>query len=156
MPKIVLAGVDGSDTARRAARTAANLAVVLGAELNIVSAFSINLTETFQSARSKNRPTEQVDAYRNLEKQYNREAERIASGVADDLRIHFPGLEITSKAVHGTPSVALIDESEKISAHIIVLGNKRVQGPARVLGSIAWTVASEANCDVYIVNTHQR
>ena len=39
---------------------------------------------------------------------------------------------------------------------MIVVGNKRVQGFTRFLGSVARTIASEAHCDLYIVNTHQR
>ena len=36
---------------------------------------------------------------------------------------------------------------------MIVVGNKRVQGLARVLGSVASAVAQHAPCDVYIAKT---
>ena len=51
------------------------------------------------------------------------------------------------------PASALCDEAERLDASIIVVGNKRVQGISRVLGSIAGGVAKMAPCDVYIVHT---
>ena len=52
---------------------------------------------------------------------------------------------------------ALVSESERLDATMIVVGNKRVQGIAgRVLGSIARDVAAHASCDVYVAHTHER
>ena len=57
---------------------------------------------------------------------------------------------------NGEAAAALLREADEIGADMIVVGNKRVQGFTRFLGSIARTIASEAHCDLYIVNTHQR
>jgi nucleotide-binding universal stress UspA family protein len=40
-----------------------------------------------------------------------------------------------------------------IGADLIVVGNRRVQGIGRLLGSVATDVAQHAPCDVYIVKT---
>ena len=49
----------------------------------------------------------------------------------------------------------LVSEADRLEARLIVVGNRRVQGPARILGSIARTVAANASCDVYVANTRQ-
>ena len=43
--------------------------------------------------------------------------------------------------------------AKEIGADLIVVGNRRVQGIGRVLGSVATDVAHHAPCDVYIVKT---
>jgi nucleotide-binding universal stress UspA family protein len=47
----------------------------------------------------------------------------------------------------------MCEEARRLGARIIVVGNRRVQGASRVLGSIASDVAKQAPCDVLIVNT---
>jgi len=49
-----------------------------------------------------------------------------------------------------------VREAESLGADLIVVGNKRVQGLGRILGSIAEDVAHHSTCDVYIAHTHQR
>lgn len=156
MAGIVLTGVDNSETALEAAEKAASLALALGAELHVVSAFNVNMTETIQSVRSKSEPAAMSSAYHRLVAQYAEEAERTASGISEELRKNYPELKIIAKAVEGAPGNALSNEADELNADLIVVGNKRVQGPTRVLGSVARTVASQASCDIYIVNTHQR
>lgn len=154
MTGIILAGVDNSQTALRAAEKAASLAVAFEAELHVVTAFNVNTTETLQSVRSQSEPAVMRSAYHRVVAQYAGEAKRTASGVAEKLlRVH-PELKIVAKAVEGRPGAALISEAKKLDVDLVVVGNKRVQGPTRVLGSVARTVASEASCDLYIVNTH--
>ena len=156
MTKVILTGVDGSETAQEAAEKAAGLAAALRAELHVMSAFSVDLSETLRTVRSNEDPSAIAEAVKNLTVRYADEAERTAAAVAEKLRAEFPGLKITSRAAEGSPGSALANEAERVQADTIVVGNKRVQGPARILGSVARTVASEANCDLYIVNTHPR
>lgn len=144
MPEIVITGVDRTKTAKQAAQKAATLAAALGADLYVISAYGESETKTVAEGIDK-------VTIMNLE-----EAERIASEVSLELQHEFPGLRIISTAAKGKPGPALVREAAKLGAGTIVVGNKRVQGPARLLGSIARTVASEAKGDVYIVNTHQR
>lgn len=148
MTKIVLTGVDNSETALRAAEKAATLAQSLGAELHVLCTYTVNMTEWVQQAHA--------DAYSNITTQYSDIAERTASAVAESLRLKMENLPIISRAREGTPGRALVLEADEIGADVIVVGNKRVQGFTRHLGSIARTIASEASCDLYIVNTHQR
>lgn len=56
-------------------------------------------------------------------------------------------------AIRGTPSQALLKQAEKYYARVIVVGNKRMQGLGRVLGSITSSLAHNAPCDVYIAQT---
>lgn len=156
MARIVLTGVDGTKTALEAAEKAAEIASGLGGELHVLSAFRMNLSETLQTVRSSDEPSVMADAVKSLTVNHTSEAERTAAAVAETLRTAIPDLKIISRAVEGTPGTALAVEAERIGAEVIVVGNRRVQGPGRILGSIARTVAAEAPCDLYVVNTHPR
>jgi nucleotide-binding universal stress UspA family protein len=63
------------------------------------------------------------------------------------------GVNATHAIVVAEPADALCQEAERLNASIIVVGNKRVQGMSRVLGSIPLDVAKQAPCNVYIVHT---
>ena len=58
---------------------------------------------------------------------------------------------ITFSAALGKPAEALIHEAERHEAQMIVVGNLRMRGIGRVLGSVANSIAHNAPCDVYIV-----
>lgn len=148
MVKTILTGVDSSETAREAVEKAATLAVAFGADLHVLSAFTVNMTKAVQTAHP--------DTYEEKVVQYAEHAEHTASTVVGALGVKFAALKVTSKSREGEPALALLREAEEIGADLIVVGNKRVQGPARFLGSIARTLASGAKCDLYIVNTHRR
>jgi len=47
----------------------------------------------------------------------------------------------------------MCDEATRLEARTIVVGNRRVQGVTRVLGSIAADVTKHAPCDVLIANS---
>ncbi len=148
MAQRILIGVDSSETAFRAAEKAASLAAAFGAELHVLSSFTVNLTQAVKH--------DQPEAYHRVESLYANNAVRTADAVVEALRVHHQDLEIISKAREGTPAHALLNEAEQIDADVIVVGNKRVQGPTRFLGSIARTIAAEAHCDLYLVNTRER
>lgn len=143
MANVIVTGVDGSETAGIAATKAADLAALKGAQLHVLSAFGKFEEDTFSSG------TETVVF--NSEK----DAEHtIATTVAELRRLH-PTLEITAAPSEGKPGEALVKAAERLEAELIVVGNKRVQGFGRILGSIARDVASKAPCDVYVAHTHQ-
>lgn len=144
MTKIIVTGVDDSDTAAEAARTGARLAAALGARLHILSAYG-NL-----EAETLNIGTDEILVSN------EQEAEQTAHKVVADIRAEYPSVEITHAAAEGRPADALVKAAETLDADLIVVGNKRVQGIARVLGSIARDVAVHAPCDVYIAHTHHR
>ena len=139
MGGIIVVGVDGSETAKRAAESAKNLAAGLGAELHVVSAFDSDRTEVFGSG-SDRWIVSDADA-----------AEQVARTVAESLG---RDVTVTYSAARGRPADALIKEAVRMDARIIVVGNRRMHGIGRVLGSVANSVAHNAPCDVYIANTY--
>ncbi|MGB0101873.1 MAG: universal stress protein [Nocardioides sp.] len=142
--KTLVCGVDNSPTAAAAAGKAAELAVALGAHLHLVSAYGKVETETVE-IRSET-----------LVLSTDMEAERVAGAIAVDLRRRFPDLEVLPEAAEGRPGEALVSAARRLDADLIVVGNKRVQGIARVLGSVARDVVGHAPCDVYVAHTHHR
>ncbi|AFR30901.1 universal stress protein [Arthrobacter sp. Rue61a] len=141
MTGVVIVGVDGSETAMRAAQTAQQLAIGLGASLRVVSAFDSNRTEVVEIGTDKWIVSDAA------------EAEAVARAVSE--RLADDRLEITYSAARGKPGEALVKEAEVQDARLIVVGNRRMQGLGRVLGSVANTVAHTAPCDVYIAKTDQ-
>ena len=139
MTGIIVVGVDGSETALRAARTAMDLAATLGATLHVVSAFDSDRTEVFGSGSDQWIVSDAG------------EAEKVARSVAETLST--PETKVTYSAARGKPAEALIKEAERSGARMIVVGNRRMRGIGRVLGSVANSVAHNAPCDVYIAKT---
>ena len=140
MAETIVVGVDGSGTARKAAEVARDLAGALGARLHVVSAFDTDRTEVFGSGSDRWIVSDAG------------EAEKVAREVAADLA--GGELKITYSAARGKPAEALVREADRLEARMIVVGNRRMQGLGRVLGSVANSVAHSASCDVYIANTY--
>ena len=134
----IIVGVDESATAKIAALQAAQLAQQTGKPLHLVMAL-------------KRRPAQSVQAG----------AERVVIdniSLAEDflrsLKGELPGgRNATHAVVAKDPADELCDEAERLAAWMIVVGNRRVQGVTRVLGSIPLDVAKQAPCNVYIVHT---
>lgn len=144
MVKTIVTGVDGSPTASAAARRAAELARAFGATLHVISAYGRFQMERYQSGSEEFVYTTED------------EAAQVAEGVVAALAGDFAEVRFTVKAAEGKPADALVREAESLGADLIVVGNKRVQGLGRILGSIAEDVAHHSTCDVYIAHTHQR
>lgn len=142
MATSILVGVDDSDTSRAAASSAAALADALGAELHVLTAFGKFEAERYSVGGDEYLVSNHDDAIAT--------AELIAQGV----RPIFPDLSVQVLAADGKPAEALVRVAEEIDASVVVVGNKRVQGLARMLGSIASDVAKNAPCDVFIAHTH--
>ncbi|WP_411374938.1 universal stress protein [Arthrobacter sp. MPF02] len=139
MSGLIIVGVDGSGTAKKAAESARDLAVALGASLHVVTAFDSDRTEVFGSG-SDQMIVSDADT-----------AAHVARSVAESLG---GDINITHSATRGRPADALIREAMRMEARVIVVGNRRMQGIGRVLGSVANSVAHNAPCDVYIANTY--
>jgi nucleotide-binding universal stress UspA family protein len=133
----IVVGVDGSVTAKAAAKRAAEVANALGAPLHIVMAVSAT-TGRKVSGGSDSWHVDSIGV-----------ADEVATALAGELGV----AEVTHAVVVAGPAEALCDEAARLDAEMIVVGNKRVQGAARVLGSIAGSVARQAPCDVLIVHT---
>jgi len=143
MARTILVGVDGSETSRKAAQVAAELAAGSGATLHIMTAID-------DRARTDLGEDRYVGDVR-LATTPGDEAEAIARGVAEELSGIVANIQ-TSPA-RGKPGEALVTVAKDIRADLIVVGNRRVQGIGRILGSVATDVAHHAPCDVYIVKT---
>lgn len=141
MAGTVLVGIDGSETAQKAARRAASIAQGIGAGLSVVTAHVTGNTEV---VRIGNDTWVMDDAEQAL---------KLAEHSAARLRQDYPGLDITPVAAKGKPQDALVDEAERSGAQMIVVGNVGMKGLGRVLGSVASSVAHNAPCDVLIVKT---
>lgn len=141
MTGVIVVGVDGSDTAKRAAKAAASLAAAMGATLHVVTAFGSDRAQVVGAGSDQLVISEASNA------------EKVARDVAVELRSD--RLEVDYFAVHGTPAQALIKQAATHAALMIVVGNRRMRGLGRVLGSVANTVAHSAPCDVYIAKTDQ-
>lgn len=135
----VMVGVDSSETALVAARRAAGLARSLGLPLHVVSAYEAGPVEVVEIGSDTFTMGSDSTAHS--------VAERVASTVRWD------GGEVTAAAVEGKPADALVHEAERVGAELLVVGNRRMQGVARVLGSVANSVSHHSPCDVYIVKT---
>jgi nucleotide-binding universal stress UspA family protein len=133
----IVVGVDRSDTARRAAERAAVLAGELGTDLHLVMCAE----RSKGVSMSVGSDTWQSD--------WLTDAQQFLSELGRQL----PHGTVTTSVGDGDPAKAICEEAERLGAELIVIGNKRVQGLARVLGSVAGDVMKHAHCDVYVANT---
>ena len=147
MIKSIVVGTDGSDTAKKAVKEAAELAAAVGAEINLVSAYvPVSNQRLRQEARDvpgdvqwQVTPREDVDGM--LE-----EAEELVKQA--DVK------SVTKHAREGDPADAILDVAEEQGADLIVVGNKGMTGAKRfVLGSVPNAIAHHAPCNVLIVRT---
>lgn len=139
MANIIIVGVDGGDSSMAAARRAAELAAQSGATLHVLTAVDSSRVEEFAERPGSSRITS------------GEVAEATAAEAASALGMG--GAHAVSGIVQGKPAEALVEEAARLEARLIVVGNRRVQGIGRVLGSVANHVAAHAPCDVYIVKT---
>ena len=135
----IIVGVDRSDTARSAAATAATHAANCGANLHIVMCVKRGSSQEVAGGDSW-----RIDSVS--------EAETFLH----DLCRSLPHERITSTVGFGDPAVTICEEAERLRASMIVVGNRRVQGATRILGSVAADVTKQASCDVLIANTTPR
>lgn len=139
MTQHVIVGTDGSESAREAIRTAARLAALLDSTLHLICAYEKFEVTTVREGGDEIHIATDLEALAIAES----EAGRLADS----------GIRVIAEAAQGKPAEALIRAAHEHDANLIVVGNKRVQGMARLLGSIASSVAAKAPCDVYIAHT---
>ncbi|MEO8267472.1 MAG: universal stress protein [Ilumatobacteraceae bacterium] len=136
----IIVGVDGSATARMAAVAAAEMAAKFDRPLHIVMSMTRNTSQEIHGGGSERWHVDSIGV-----------AEDLLKSLAGELKATVP---VSHAVVLSDPANALCEEATRLDASIIVVGNKRVQGAARVLGSIAGDVAKRAPCNVFIVHTH--
>jgi nucleotide-binding universal stress UspA family protein len=133
----IIVGVDRSETAMNAARKAAELAAALGANLHLVM------------CADRGKAVNMKVGSESFHTDWLSEAEQHLAEVSRKLGHD----SITTKIDTSDPAKTLIEEAERLDARAVVVGNRRVQGASRVLGSIASDVLRKAPCDVLVANT---
>lgn len=134
----ILVGIDGSSTSQAAARQAVELAEALGAEVHFVTVVKDDEPKVLKVSSDE-------WAISNLS--------MAESEVLQFITALKSPINYTVAAVEGSPASVLVSEAERIDADLIVVGNVRMQGVSRVLGSVGNTVAHNAPCSVLIVKT---
>jgi nucleotide-binding universal stress UspA family protein len=133
----IVVGIDRSETAARAAATGAEMAGALGVNLHLVT------------CAEKSRSADLKVGSDHFHTDWLAEAELFLKDTARRLDHD----QVTFFVGSGSPATVLCDEARRLNARMVVVGNRRVQGVARVLGSVAGDVLKQAECDVLIVNT---
>lgn len=136
-----IVGVDGSQTAFKAASRAAHVAARTGDTLVVVSAHSKDNTEVVNIG-TDTWVLDDADL-----------AGDLARRVADRLLENEPELKVETAAMFGKPVDALIKAAKEHNADVIFVGNVGTHGLGRVLGSVATGIVHNAPCDVYVVRT---
>lgn len=142
----VVVGTDGSDTAGRAVRHAADLCQRTGARLVVVTAFLPD--HDAEQRRSSGAPDDLRWTLTD-----RAEADRIAATgreIAKDAGVG----DVVLRAEEGRPADTILEAAREFDADLIVVGSVGMTSSARfLLGSVANDVSHHAPCDVLIVDT---
>jgi nucleotide-binding universal stress UspA family protein len=133
----IIVGVGKSESAKRAAQAAAELAAATGDNLHIV--MSVSKVSSRDVAIGGER--------------YHTDDLAESENFLRELARQLPHDKITTMIGVGEPAEVLCDEAKRLDARMIVVGNLRVQSISRILGAIANEVAQKAPCDVLICHT---
>ena len=141
----IVVGIDGSDTAREAARQATALARSVGARIALVSAY-----EPVSDARLR----ESIAVPRDLHWIINPREDVEATLEEAAAEVRESGVEVEVFARQGDPADAILDVAEERGSDLIVVGNKGMTGAKRfLLGSVPNKVSHHAPCSVMIIRT---
>jgi nucleotide-binding universal stress UspA family protein len=146
----IVVGTDGSETAREAVRRAVELARVLGARVQVVSAY-----EPVAEPAAPAPVATEDDAARAADAWAVAPREGVDAILADVVAVaRAAGVEAEVHARQGSPADAILDVAEETGADLIVVGNKGMTGAERfLLGSVPNKVSHHAPCSVLIVRT---
>lgn len=136
--KNIVVGVTENETSQRAARAALGYAQITGATLHFITAVRHDESEVLDLGGQR-------WEYSTID-----QAQTNVSGFVEPLAVDVPH---TVTVREGDPAQVLVDYAEQIGADLIVVGNVRMQGPTRVLGSVGSHVLRHAPCDVLVVKT---
>jgi nucleotide-binding universal stress UspA family protein len=147
----IVVGTDGSQTAREAVSQAVALARLLGARLDIVSAYEPvpagRLREEAQQVPGDLQWSDlqwMVNAREDVDATLREAAEEAQAA----------GVPAETYARQGDPADAILDVAEERGADLVVVGNKGMTGAKRfLLGSVPDKVSHHAPCSVLIIRT---
>jgi len=136
LPKKVLLAVDGSPDAAVAARAAADVCEVAGAELHVAHAWHTVPTARLQAFM-------RAELRRIGEEVLEEQVSRLGSAGVDVAAAHL---------LEGRASDEILDLSERIEAGMIVVGSRGRGGVERlILGSVSEAVVHHARCPVLVL-----
>ncbi|MGZ8648159.1 MAG: universal stress protein [Solirubrobacteraceae bacterium] len=142
----IVLGTDGSDTAKKAVREATELAKLLGATIDLVSAYEPVPAQRLR-AESRDAPDDvswMVNPREDVEATLKEAAEEVKAA----------GVTVETFAREGDPADAILDVAEERGADLIVVGNRGMTGAKRfLLGSVPNKVSHHAPCSVLIIRT---
>ena len=147
MYKAIVVGTDGSDTAERAVREAADLARAFSAPLHVVSAYRTTAPVASMAMAEVGGAGMFGDWLYDQRSQVEDQLDVVGHQLRD------AGVQATIHAVAGSPVEAILKVAEETDADLIVVGNKGMNGARRVLGSVPNSVAHKAACTVLVVKT---
>ncbi|WP_117000208.1 universal stress protein [Desertimonas flava] len=138
--ELILVGAAESETAAKALDRAGQIAAALGGRLLVVTAYGSDEVDVIGVGSD----TFVLSTADHAQEFVAREAARLSAAY---------GIDAQGLAISGKPHTVLIDQAKAHGATLIVVGNVRMQGVGRVLGSVANDVTHHAPCDVYVVKT---
>lgn len=143
--RAVVVGTDGSVTAERAVRAAAELAAHDGARLVVVAAYAPEpAPEPGPGGRTAGTSSGQDQ----------RVQAEDATARGRELAVEAGAGGAVGRAEEGEAGDVLLDAARSVGADLIVVGSRGMTGDARfTIGSVAGTVSHHAPCDVLIVHT---
>jgi nucleotide-binding universal stress UspA family protein len=144
MYKLVVVGTDGSPTADKAVKEAAEVARSLGSELHVVTAVRAPRVTVASATGGPIIDTGMGQAM----------AEGAAQTVGEKaIEAYGEGVKAEAHAVQGNPDDVILNVAADLGADLIVVGSKGMRGARRYLGSVPNSVAHGAHCAVLIVKT---
>jgi nucleotide-binding universal stress UspA family protein len=146
-PTRILVATDGSEEAKLALTTAADLAKGTNSELHIAYVFPTAVQRPFPNPIT-GRPAEVLE--RELEEAMGQARSFLDREVE---QVKGEGVEVAdSHLVRGRPDSELVHISEEIDAGLIVMGSRGLGGVRRALmGSVSDSVVRHAHCPVLVV-----
>ena len=138
----IVVGTDGSPTATEAVAHAISLARATGATLHVVT---VRKPEpALVGAPEVGVPPLDAD-YGGLDADATLEGARLVAESA--------GVPIRTHAVIGAAAGSLIEVARSVSADLLVVGSRGMQGARRLIGSVPNSVTHHAPCSVLVVHT---
>jgi nucleotide-binding universal stress UspA family protein len=134
----IVVGFAEVETAHMAVAEAASLAERLGAKLHVVTAIDEDEIVVLDAG------TERWELH---------DVDLLTAKVHTFMGTLGSDVDYTVAVAEGKPADVLIKEANRLAADLIVVGNVRMQGMGRLLGSVGNAVAHNAPCSVLIVKT---
>jgi len=139
----ILVPTDFSTDAEKALETAVELAKTFGARVEVVHAYHVAIPVVSPMGGGYAFPD---GFFESIRKHSQARVDEAVSAKAGS------GVEISGRVVEGPPSIAIVNEAEKVSADLIVIGTRGLTGLKHVmLGSVAERTVRTAPCPVLTV-----